>query len=87
VEHKRWDRDYTTALDYGVRYRFQILRNGKEITGFVIQLEVCDEKLGWVPLVRYDTAPSHGYPHRDEYKYARGQEKRQIDLESFLIEG
>ena len=54
---------FVTPLAHDVRRRHEHTRNGKIITGFVVQIEIF--ALGkWLPVVRYDTA--HGFAHRDK---------------------
>ena len=72
---RKWDKEFSSTLGEKARYRLRLDRKEKEITDFVIQLEVeVDGK--WKPIVRYDA--SHGYPHRDLYT-ADGKSKDAVD--------
>lgn len=80
------------ALGEGARRRLELVREGKKILDFVVQLEIeleTEEPHGkgkrWVPIVRYDTA--HGVPHRDQYNREGRQRKTFLDAQFDILTG
>ena len=62
-----------------VRVRFELERG--DVLSFVAQLECFFESVGWIPVIRYDTA--HGFAHRDTMRPDRGAEKSEISVRSY----
>ena len=74
------------ALGEGAQRRLELVREGKKILDFLVQLEIETEEPGtWRPIVRYDTA--HGIPHRDQYNREGRQRKEFLDARFDIFTG
>ncbi|MBI1744480.1 hypothetical protein HYR54_15640 [Candidatus Acetothermia bacterium] len=67
------EKDYTKPLGERSRRRIRLVREGKKIIEYLVQLEVEMQPGAWKPVVRYDNV--HGFPHRDQLN-EEGEEKK-----------
>lgn len=76
---------YVRPLGEGARRRIELVREGKRILDYVVQLEVETSPDEWRPVVRYDTA--HGGPHRDQLKMDGQSDKEPINAVFDIVTG
>ena len=70
---------YIFDKDNILRIRFELERG--LLQSFVVQLECFFENIGWLPIVRYDTA--HGFAHRDKMHPKEETVKTEISVRSY----
>ena len=73
-------RSFTLLYDVDCRLRHRHARVKREVTQFVLQLEVCSGGR-WHAVVRYDTA--HGFAHRDLLHPDGRAEKLPLPIQDF----